>query len=104
MQSFLAKRNTTKTMSNGRFSNGFILGLIIGGGLVFLLGTKTGKNILKIISEEGFEGLLTLLEDYELADVEEDGEVSNSNGVSKHQDLEKEPEAPKKRFFKRVRK
>lgn len=94
-------------MNNSRFSNGFIVGLIIGGGLVFLLGTKTGKNILKIISEDGFEGLLTLLEDYELADVEEDddGDVteSKSNGVSHSQTVEKEPEAPKKRFFKRNR-
>lgn len=98
-------------MSNSRFSNGFILGLIIGGGAVFLLGTKTGKNILRIISEEGFEGLLTLLEDYELADVEDDGEVyrekseSNSNGVSKEVGVAVESApAPKKRFFKRIRK
>ena len=28
-------------MNNGRLSNGFILGLIIGGGAVFLFGTKT---------------------------------------------------------------
>ena len=96
-------------MNNGRFSNGFILGLIIGGGAVFLLGTKTGKNILRIVSEEGFEGLLALLEEYELADVDEDGEIYeetkpavHSNGVSESQDLEKEP-APKKRFFKRIR-
>ena len=99
-------------MNNSRFSNGFILGLIIGGAAVFLLGTKTGKNILKIISEEGFDGLLGLLEEYEIAEVEDekDGEVyqeqeteTHSNGVSEPQDLEKEP-APKKRFFKRIRK
>ena len=102
-------------MNNGRFSNGFILGLIIGGGAVFLLGTKTGKNILKIISEEGFDGLLGLLEEYELADVEDeqDEEVyeeakteteNHSNGVSQIQSTDKETEgAPKKRFFKRIR-
>lgn len=98
-------------MNNSRFSNGLLLGLILGGGAVFLLGTKTGKNILRIISEEGFEGLVSLLEEYELADVEEDGDAdayqeseNHSNGVSEVvNNIEKEV-APKKRFFKRIRK
>lgn len=37
------------------FINGFLWGAIIGAGVVFLLGTKKGKNILKVISEEGLE-------------------------------------------------
>ena len=99
-------------MNNSKFSNGFVLGLIIGGAAVFLLGTKTGKNILKIISEEGFDGLLGLLEEYELADVEDEGEIyeeseneshSDSNGVVEPHEAEKEI-IPKKRFFKRIRK
>lgn len=88
------------------------MGLIIGGGLVFLFGTKTGKNLLKIISEQGLEGLTALLEEYGLEDFEEDyQEVPEEEHVSNnHQeaaakkDVEEKTEAPKKRFFKRVRK
>ena len=36
-------------------------GAIIGGGLVFILGTKKGKKILKMITEEGVEGLSEIL-------------------------------------------
>ena len=102
---------------DSKFSTGFLIGLIIGGGLVFLLGTRTGKNLLKIISEQGLDGFITLLEEYDLDDlieVEEDEDA----GVSKepksanqtkeapkakevYEEIEKE--TPKRRFFKRVR-
>lgn len=39
----------------GGFINGFLWGAIIGALVVFLLGTKKGKNILKLISEESLE-------------------------------------------------
>lgn len=42
--------------SNG-FGNGFILGLIVGAALVFFLFTKRGKQLLKVISEEGLAGV-----------------------------------------------
>lgn len=54
--------------SNGSF-NAFLWGLIIGGGAVFLLGTKKGKKILKAISEEGLELSELFLEEEE--DLEE---------------------------------
>lgn len=106
---------------DSKFSTGFMIGLLIGGGLVFLLGTKTGKNLLKIVSEQGLDGLLNLLEEYDLDDlieVEEDEEVQEEpeagdakpNGVVKETAKAKEAyeevikeEAPKRRFFKRVR-
>jgi len=51
-------------MNDNRNGNGLLQGLIIGaligGGAVFLLGTKKGKKLLKAISEEGFEGLSEL--------------------------------------------
>ena len=93
--------------------DGFVLGAIIGGAAVFLLGTRTGKNLLKIVSEQGLDGLTNLLEEYDLSEVEEDEEVdaqqeSNSDSYPKSQEVS-EPEAekestPKKRFFKRIRK
>lgn len=39
------------------FGNGFVLGLIVGAGLVFFLFTKRGRQLLKVISEEGIEGV-----------------------------------------------
>ncbi len=103
---------------DSRFSTGFILGLIIGGGLVFLLATRTGKNLLKIVSEQGFDGFLNLLEEYDIADLEEYEEVedeenadlrevkpgSNGHAIKKEPaGEEKEASTPKHRFFKRIR-
>ena len=106
-------------MSESRFSNGFFLGLIIGGGLVFLLGTKTGKKILKTMSEEGLEGLTSYLDEMGLEnpeealdeveeEMEEEGEeipetveekLETLNGQSKTED----EVSPKKRFFKKIK-
>jgi hypothetical protein len=101
-------------MGEGRFSNGFMLGVIVGGLIVFLWGTKTGKNILKIISEEGLEGLGNLVEEYgldEALDEESFDDASPSAEASgDRQDSEGQAtEAPetesqkplKRRFFKR---
>ncbi len=100
---------------DSKFSTGFLLGLLIGGGAVFLLGTRTGKNLLKIVSEQGLDGLLSVLEDYDLADLEEyeEDEVepveevkTNGHAVEKPQEKvakESYKETPKRRFFKRVR-
>ncbi|EKD87159.1 MAG: hypothetical protein ACD_37C00024G0003 [uncultured bacterium] len=37
----------------GRFMDGFILGLLVGGIAVFLFGTEKGKKVLKVLKEEG---------------------------------------------------
>lgn len=42
--------------------SGFILGVIVGAVGIFLLGTKRGKKLLKILSEEGIEGMAELEE------------------------------------------
>ena len=67
-----------------RFFDGFLWGAIIGGGIVFLLGTKKGKKLLKTISEEGVEGLSNLLEEKieQEEDFEEQKEALSGNGVS----------------------
>lgn len=49
-------------MGNNRFSDGLLLGLLIGGSAVFLLGTKKGNKILSALTEEGLEGLTDLIE------------------------------------------
>ncbi len=57
----------------GSFFAGFLWGIIIGAALVFFLGTKKGKRLLKVISEEGLE-LSELLGADEVEDLEEDVE------------------------------
>lgn len=87
-------------MNNGRLSNGFILGLIIGGGAVFLFGTKTGKKLLKKFSEEGWEGLTEMLEEVDMGEYEEEPVEEETNGELKEEAPE-EVKVSKKRFFKK---
>ncbi len=101
--------------NNGsKFFDGLLWGAILGGGLVFLLGTKKGKKILKMITEEGVEGLSEILEAQmgreDLGEDEEDiDEVierpsMSGNGVSKDpqsKEPEEEIKSVRKRFFRR---
>ncbi len=48
--------------SNSGFINGFLWGIVIGGCIVFLLGTKKGKKLLKLITEEGLDSLASIEE------------------------------------------
>ncbi len=41
----------------GNFFNGLVVGAAIGAGLFFLLGTKSGKKVVKAISENGFDNI-----------------------------------------------
>jgi len=86
-------------MNNGRLSNGFILGLIIGGGAVFLFGTKTGKKLLKKFSEEGWEGLTEILEEVDMGGYEEEPGEEVQEEVQK--ETPEEVTVSKKRFFKK---
>jgi len=93
-------------MNDSKFTTGLLLGLILGGGVVFLLGTRTGKNLLKIISEQGLDGIVNLLEEYDLDNLEEES-FDSAQDLGKPREPEtngetKEP--PKRRFFKRIRK
>jgi len=103
--------------NDNKFSAGFLLGLLIGGGIVFLLGTRSGKNLLKIASEQGLDGLTNLLDEYDLGDLGEYEEVDGEEeeGLAEEQSKKDgeegseasagnhESKSPKKRFFKRIR-
>lgn len=95
---------------------GFLFGLIVGGAVVFLLGTDKGRKILKAVTEEGFEGLSDIIEkaeEYSPAGVGEEptvrvrkekvvpGETSESqtNGIKSNGHTS--PSSPKRRFFRR---
>ena len=85
-------------MGNGRFSDGFLLGLIIGGGLALLFTTKKGNKILKAVSEEGFEGLSKFIEDAEDSFEDQDSNLKKTNGDSTEASKEVKPH---RRFFRR---
>jgi gas vesicle protein len=112
---------------NSHFSDGFLLGVVVGAAAVFLLGTKSGKNILKVFSEQGIDGIKDLIEEYNLSATEEEFEEESPEVI---EDLKKKGNetknhieekvkmaeaeassvedevrevAPKKRFFKRIR-
>jgi hypothetical protein len=87
----------------GGFVNGFVLGLLVGAGIVFLLGTSKGKKILQMLLDQVEENtaiseLLEMPEDDDefVADMEEDMPV-------KAKAIEQKPQravAKVKRFFK----
>lgn len=67
--------NSNDSQRGGNFFNGFLLGALIGGGVVFLLGTKKGKQLFKTITEGGFEGI-SEIEDL-IEDIEEEHEIQS---------------------------
>ena len=44
------------------FMAGFVIGVVVGAVIIFLIATKKGKKILKLLSEEGLEGVAELEE------------------------------------------
>ena len=52
-------------MGNNRFFDGFLVGALIGGSAIFLLGTKKGNKVLKVLTEEGLTGLSEIAKDLE---------------------------------------
>lgn len=69
--------------NNGRFLDGFMIGALIGGTAIFLLGTKKGNKVLKVLSEGGIEGLTEMLTDFEEG-------VEEGIKTTKHDIVEKE--------------
>lgn len=55
--------NNNNKNSGNNFFSGFLLGVLVGAAVVFLLGTKKGKRLLKTISEEGLDNISNILEE-----------------------------------------
>lgn len=66
----MANNHESHHCGGSKFMTGLMWGAIIGGGLVFLLGTPKGKKIIKALSEEGLV-LSELLGDDEEEEIEE---------------------------------
>ncbi|OGH17573.1 MAG: hypothetical protein A3C22_01750 [Candidatus Levybacteria bacterium RIFCSPHIGHO2_02_FULL_37_10] len=92
--------------NNNNFFSGFVLGALVGAAVVFLIGTKKGKRLLKAISEEGAENISNILEkadkSADLDGISEDkpfSAASDTVSVGK-ENIDKKP-APR-RFFRGI--
>lgn len=94
--------NQHKEHHGGGFANGFLLGVIVGAAVVFLLATKKGKRILKMLTENGFEGVAELTDMF--ADDEEEMEEEEYTAEGADEKLvPKTALKPIKRFFRGVK-
>lgn len=73
--------------SGGGFFNGFILGLLVGAGLVFLFGTQKGKRVLQLLLEQVEEN--TELSD--LLEIPEDEDEEYFDAIEEEPEEELEP-------------
>lgn len=75
--------------SGNDFFGGFLLGALVGAAIVFLLGTKRGKKILKAISEEGAGNFSTILDKINKS-VDIEDEYSGDDELLSAQPVDKE--------------
>jgi hypothetical protein len=89
---------------SGNSFSSFLLGVIVGGAIVFLLGTEKGKKILKIISEKGLSSISEILEEADksvgLNEIEEGVEVAGETQLQVKEAVGEKPRA--RRFFRGV--
>ncbi len=89
--------------NEGKFSTGFLIGVLIGAAIVFLFGTKKGKKLLDIVSEEGLEGILDLGEDSEETQKLEDKipkKIASSEKIEEVKAQQDIIRKPIRRFFR----
>jgi len=92
--------------SGGNSFSAFIMGMLVGGFIVFLLATKKGKRILKAISEEGFDKVTGIIEkaeksvDFDEAFEEEEEEIVPKKRIVVREETGEKPKA--KRFFRGI--
>lgn len=88
-------------------SNGFVWGMIIGGGLMYLLSTPNGRKILQEISEGGIEKIEEFIDMEELANLKQTlGNQFNGGDIVDDVEKETEPVAvahKRRRLFKGIK-
>ena len=101
--------------NHGRFSDGLLIGMVLGGAAVFLLGTKKGNKILKAVTEDGLAGLSDIAKEFE-NDAKKETKVQLKKVEEKIEDLGDsivietvaqnghESKNPTKRFFRKTAK
>ncbi len=88
--------------SGNNFFSVFLLGVLVGAAVVFLLGTKKGKRLLKAISEEGAENISNILEKVDKS-VNLDEVSETSEELNSQEEISIEKTKPKaRRFFRGI--
>lgn len=89
-------------------SSHFLLGLVVGGALVYLLSQEKGRKILKQVSEEGFSALEQYLQEEVIEKAEAPHNVQNEVPVEEGVVEEPQPQPQhhsrsRRRFFRGAR-
>lgn len=99
--------DSNNNQTDGKFFNGFLLGALVGAFVVFLLGTKKGKKLLKAISQDGIDNIANILD--EAGKSEEERDKSEGQGKDfaqereiaiKEESIEEKPKV--RRFFRGI--
>ncbi|HEX7041999.1 MAG TPA: YtxH domain-containing protein [Patescibacteria group bacterium] len=88
--------------SGAGFFNGFILGLLVGAGLVFLFGTNKGRRVLQMLLEQVEENtqlsdLLEVPEEEEFMDAIEEDDPALDEDYEDEEEMKLEEEEPEKK-------
>lgn len=103
------KNNNLSTSSGqgNNFFSGLLLGILVGGVLVFLLGTERGKKILKTISEKGLGDISNILDDEDKSVVPDEAikkprkqNIQTREFAVKEEPIEEKPRV--RRFFRGI--
>ncbi len=96
--------NKNNNNSGSNFFSGFLLGVVVGAAVVFLLGTKKGKRLLKAISEEGLDNISNILEEADgttgLKTNKEDEKITPKRKIIVRETAEEKPRV--RRFFRGI--
>ncbi|HSW98041.1 MAG TPA: hypothetical protein VLF89_09515 [Candidatus Saccharimonadales bacterium] len=90
-------------MENKRnnFFDGLLLGAVLGGAVVFLLGTKKGREVLKLVKEEGqdrFGKFEDMFHEYHESMREEVDDITEEIKSATHKETAKSP--ARRKLFK----
>lgn len=99
-------KNKMDRHNEGRFMNGFVLGLLVGGGLMLLLTTRKGRMLLKELSENGLD-IIDSLGDVKDSEQYEDDNPSQQAATGRNDENNGGSSGVKslgRRFFKNVKK
>lgn len=91
--------NNNQNQTDGKFFNGFLLGALVGAFVVFLLGTKKGKKLLKAISEERIDNIANILDEAGKS-VDNIDEIAEEERDKSEESIEEKPKV--RRFFRGI--
>ncbi len=92
---------TNDSRQENNFFGGFLLGVLVGAAVVFLLGTEKGKRLLKAISEDGIDNFANILDEKEVVRKEKVAEVKSIK-LNKDRSFAESPRPKVRRFFRGI--